>query len=93
MEVRIPISERARKYGYIIWPKRLDEALKDLLGEDTESAEVVFDGTILGRKRIDWKHRRISVGPSRTASIDAGVSEYELASSRVGHIDVSLRQG
>ncbi len=74
----VRISPRAKKYGYIIWPKALDIQMRALLG-DVLTKIVVFDGTELGTKKIDWNRRRISVGPSRTRSLAEGTMDFVLS--------------
>ena len=87
MSVRIPISNRARTYGYVIWPKKLEHDMRGVL-PDEESVHVVFNCEDLGRRRIDWKYCRISVGPSHTRCLSDGVSTFELSSPRRGLLQV-----
>lgn len=90
MSVAIPISERARKYGYVIWPKKLDADVRALLG-NVDTLTVVMDGRPLGRKRVDWKYRRISVGQSITRDIDPGRSSFDLTAPATGTLQVVSR--
>lgn len=69
MEVKIPFTDRSRRFGYLIWPKRMDADMSDLL-DRLESIEVMLDDDRLGSKRVDWKYRRISLGPRRTRALD-----------------------
>ena len=87
MAIRIPISARARKYGYVIWPKKQDEDVRKLL-PNQEGVTVVFEDSDLGKKRVDWKYRRISVGPSQTRRLDPGASTFELSSPADGRLEV-----
>jgi hypothetical protein len=92
-EVDLPATDGSRRFGYLIWPKRLDAEMSALLGEP-DSCEVVFDGRNLGEKRIDWKHRRISVGPSQTRGMDARVAAFRVRSlGAQGAISVSFTAG
>jgi len=77
MELKLPITERARKYGYIIWPKVMDRDIYGFLGE-IEKAEIWFENSLLGEKNIDWKHRRISIGYTRTRTLPANVMNFVL---------------
>ena len=86
----IPISERARKYGYVIWPKKLDRDVRALLG-DVDTLAVVMDGRSLGEKRVDWKYRRISVGQSNTRVIAPGRSSFDLTAPNVGTLQIISR--
>lgn len=81
MLAEVTISERARKYGYIIWPKRLDAVVKEILGT-SETVEIVFENEHLGAKRVDWKHRRISVGPNRTRVLGSSTSTFRLTGGK-----------
>ena len=87
MAIRIPISARARKYGYIIWAKKQDEDVRKLL-PNQEGVTVVFEDSDLGKKRVDWKYRRISVGPSQTRRLDLRASSFELSSPADGRLEV-----
>lgn len=59
--IQIKIADRARKYGYVFWTKELDSEVKSFFG-DRATVEVDFEGAALGKKNIDWKNRRISIG-------------------------------
>lgn len=74
----VPISDRARKYGYLFWPKVADADMRALLA-DAPSVEVLFDGQDLGTKKVDWKNRRISVGPLRTRTMSESAETFSLA--------------
>ena len=87
MSVSVPISERARRYGYVVWPKKLDEDIKRLVAGQ-ETIGVVFNDSDLGKKRIDWKYRRISVGPSRTRSITPTDNTFVLLLLDDGRLEV-----
>lgn len=88
MVVRIPISERARRYGYVIWPKSQDDEVKKLI-PDQEIIVVSFDNRDLGKKRVDWKYRRISVGSSHTRTLGKEISDFELRSPTSGCLQIS----
>ena len=86
----IPLTERARQYGYLIWPKKADPDIRNLLG-DKETIEVVFDGRELGRKRIDWRYRRISVGPRNTRPLPEETTTITLSVGPAGRLAVTTR--
>ena len=88
MVVSIPISDRARKYGYIIWPKKLDDCVRKLLS-DRDTVEVVLENVQLGRKRIDWKYHRISLGPTQTRRIRAVALNFHLTLLQEGRLAVT----
>lgn len=87
MSVRIPISDRARKYGYVIWPKKLEAEVKAILPQQ-ESIVVTFNDQSIGERRIDWKYRRISVGPSHTRCLPDNVSTFEVSAPSAGKVAV-----
>ena len=88
MSMNIPIPNRARKYGYVIWHKADDRGMHQLL-KDTKRVEVVFEGELLGMKRIDWKGRRISVGYDQTRPLPEDITHYSLTRSKDGRLKVS----
>lgn len=90
MTISIPISERARKYGYVIWPKKLDSQIQELLS-GRETVDVVFQNTDVGQRRIGWKYHRISIGPSHTRGLDPKIRNFELTSPRDGRLEVTCR--
>ncbi len=75
--VEFGITNRARQYGYVIWPKQSDSELRELLAE-RERIDVILNGQSLGERRVDWKYRRISVGPTATRSLGEDQSRYTL---------------
>jgi len=75
--LEIPILGRSRQYGYIYWKKDLDKKVS-VFFKDAESVSVVFDGAKLGDKKIDYKHRRISVGWRWTRNLPNGKTKFVL---------------
>jgi hypothetical protein len=47
MAANIPISGRARKYGYIIWSAGAESEIKKVL-KDKDQVKVIFDGSEIG---------------------------------------------
>lgn len=78
MSISIPILPRARKFGYVIWKRKQDFDLKTCL-KDIESADVIFEGENLGKKNIDWKYRRISLGWVRTRGIANNKNHFNIS--------------
>lgn len=85
--VRVTISERARRYGYLIWPKTLDDAVGQELGARA-TVSVVLEGKTLGEKRVDWGNRRISLGPKQTRNLPPTATTFEVSLSRDGMLVV-----
>lgn len=77
MSLSLPITNRCRKYGYLVWPKRQDEEVESVLRRQ-ENIRVIFQSKDLGEKRIDWKYRRISLGPSQTQGLDDTVCTFNV---------------
>lgn len=74
--VEIPITERARKYGYVIWRKNQDSEVRALLG-DAKSIDLC--GDIDQRsKNVDWKQRRISITYKFTRGLPKSVKRFRL---------------
>jgi len=73
----VPISPRARKYGYLIWPSSADQEIRGLLGE-SKTVQVTFRGQEAGMKNVDWKHRRISIGPRLTRELPEEMEVFAL---------------
>ena len=73
----VPISDRARRWGYLIWPHAMDAEMHTLLG-DAASVAVRFGEAELGSKTVDWMRRRISLGPRRTRAIPDPASTFVL---------------
>ena len=84
----IPLTNRARQYGYLFWPKKADPGIRSLFG-DKETIEIVFNGRELGRKRIDWRYRRISVGPRNTRPLPEETTTMTLSVDRTGRLAVT----
>jgi hypothetical protein len=76
-KVSIPITERARKYGYIFWPAALDEKMQEFF-QDVSTVNLVFQGAEHGEKNVDWAHRRISIGWRWTRNLPHDVSDFVL---------------
>ena len=73
----VPISDRARRFGYFIWPKGADAEMRALLS-DVDSMRVSFEGIDIGSKRIDWARRRISLGQSQTRRVPETAKNFVL---------------
>lgn len=73
----VPISDRARKYGYLFWPKTADADMRALLS-GAQTVELSFNGAAAGTKTVDWKHRRISVGPKLTREMPETAKSFVL---------------
>ena len=85
MELRLPISDRARKYGYIFWKKKEEKQVRKFLG-DRNDVDLFFFDEHLGNKRVDWKIRRISVGSKRTRNLPAKFKNFVLKFNAQGEI-------
>ena len=87
MEIKIPITNRARKYGYLIWPKKKEDKLKKLIG-DKDKITVTLNGYMLGTKNIGWKYCRISLGPQQTKGISVQANSFHLKITKSGELEI-----
>jgi len=78
--VEIPITERARRYGYLIWRKKQDGEVRALLGE--VGCVAICGAVEQQAKRVDWKQRRISVTYSFTRGLPGSASKFLLQRAR-----------
>jgi hypothetical protein len=76
-KLKIPITKSARQFGYIIWPPSLNERMNIFLG-GAPQVHLIFMGADLGKKNVDWKYRRISIGYRWTHRLPDEVSAYIL---------------
>jgi hypothetical protein len=81
--MRVEISERAKKWGYLMWPKDQDDDVETLLGS-RQDVRLVFRGTDHGQKRIDWKYRRISIGYRWTRMLPKEFSVFVVSLKKGG---------
>lgn len=73
----IPISKRAKEYGYVIWHKGQDSMVRALLA-DKQRFRVFLQGSDRGEKNVDWAHRRISIGYKWTRQLPENATNYHL---------------
>jgi len=90
MAIEIPISNRARQYGYIFWAKTMDPEVKKFLGK-REKVDVWFEDSNIGTKNVDWKYRRISVGHRQTRRLSAKVSSFQLRFDKKGVLRINCK--
>lgn len=66
--MNICITKSARQYGYIIWNNKKDADMEKMLAGLT-MVDVCFNGFNLGKKNIDRKYHRISLGYKLTRAL------------------------
>lgn len=86
-ELALPFTATARKYGYVLWSKHHDTAVRGLLGGAGE-VNLTLPGNIQQHKAVDWKHRRISVGYSVTRGLPATVTTVRLSAPSRGQVRI-----
>lgn len=86
----LPITNTARKYGYIIWSKKNTEFAEMLKGLDY--VDVYFNGLNIGKKKIDWKHNRISIGYKFTRALPDNVKNYSITIENKSILRVECEQ-
>ena len=64
----IPITKGARQYGYLIWNNKIGPTIEKMLAGLTE-VNVCLNGFNLGKKNIDRKYHRISLGYKLTRAL------------------------
>lgn len=89
-EVIIPITKRAREYGYVIWKKNNDLQMRQLLGKREEISVILFGGKH-GTKRVDWKYGRISIGYRWTRQIEEEKINFILRINRRGELEITCK--
>lgn len=89
-QIEIPLNNRARTYGYIIWRKKDDEAMSQLIGK-SKVLDIEVGNTVQKAKRIDIDQRRISLGYRMTKSFDKQHTYYVLECPKPGRLRVSTR--
>jgi len=66
--MKVEFTKRSREYGYFIWPRRQDKEFESVFGNLTE-IDFYLGDWFLGKKRIDRKYRRISLGYKYTKAL------------------------
>ncbi len=89
MDLVLRLTNTARKYGYILWPKERDEELRHLFGNHNDVTLLLPNGTAK-RSRVDWRHHRISVGYAVTRPLEAQVATISLKALDDGRIGVTF---
>jgi hypothetical protein len=87
MTLRIPFTDRCRKYGYIFWFKQDAKEASRFFG-DRDSVVVWLNDSLIGTRRIDWKYHRISLGWAKTRSQPSGAVAFRLSFRRDGSLKV-----
>lgn len=77
----IHITKGARRYGYLIWNNQTDVDMEKMLVGLSE-VDVRFNGFMLGKKNIDRKYHRISLGYKLTRALP-----YEHDTFSISYID------
>ena len=90
MKLTLPIADRARKYGYITWKQHMDKEVEIFFG-DRKEAEVYFNDSLIGTKKIDWKFRRISLGYTTTRNLPINSKEFLLKFDQKGRLRISCQ--
>ena len=75
--MRIKITKGARQYGYVIWNKEHLKSIETMLN-GRNSVDVIFNGFSLGKKNIDRKYHRISLGYKMTRAMPSHHNTYSL---------------
>lgn len=76
-KMRLLITKGARQFGYVIWNKKLNSEMNQIIG-DRDSVTVNFNGFNLGSKKVDRKYYRISLGYKLTRALPENHNYYSL---------------
>ncbi|MEQ8850963.1 MAG: hypothetical protein RIB32_04190 [Phycisphaerales bacterium] len=86
--VSFPFTDRARRFGYVIWPKKRQAEVTELV-RGAEQIQVVLNGANLGKKRVDYKYCRISVGRTSMTGLADEASTTKLSGDGQSlHVDI-----
>lgn len=88
--VEVEITKRARQYGYVFWKRRQDEAMAKLL-RNKKAVDVVFMNANHGKKNVDWRYRRISVGWRWTRPLPESKKVFVLKMSKSNELEIQCR--
>jgi hypothetical protein len=88
--VEVEITKRARQYGYVFWKRRQDEAMSKLLGK-RDTVDVVFMNGEHGKKNIDWRYRRISIGWRWTRPLPESKKFFVLKMSKSNKLEIQCK--
>lgn len=90
IQLKMPITKTARKYGYIIWSKkRHGERMMAILANRSH-IDIEWGATKFPKKTIEYKHYRISVGYTLTREIDKNCGYYVITSHKPGTMTVTF---
>lgn len=82
-EIKLPITNTGRKYGYIAWHKKDDPQVRAFLGNN-EYINLDVGDKKSTQKRIDWERRRIGITYTLTRHLSTNVTSYVLSKSNRG---------
>ena len=85
----LPITNAARKYGYITWTKKYDAEVHKVLGEKI-NIDLIIGDKKLKQKTIDWKRRRIGITYSLTRNLPANLNSYVISKTKNGKFHLSF---
>ena len=66
--IKVPITKRARTYGYVIWTSKTEATIEDFF-RGKQTVHLTLNGNNLGPKNISYAYRRLSLGVSKMKAI------------------------
>ena len=78
MSMDMPITQSARRYGYVFWLGEMDSQMQRWFARG-KRIPVVFQGKPIGERSIDWSRRRIYVGIPNTQAIAPDRSTFRIS--------------
>lgn len=88
--MKVEFTKRSREYGYFIWPRRRDKEFESVFGNLTE-ADFYLGDWFLGKKRIDRKYRRISLGYKYTKALPESTKVLIAARKDLGSVIIKYK--
>ncbi len=88
--IEIPITARARTYGYIIWSRKQTVDMELFVGKNVTIDIETSDG-LTKTKRVDRKQKRISLGYKFTRALEKRHTVFILTRLKPGRISLSTR--
>ncbi|WP_028130619.1 hypothetical protein [Selenomonas sp. AE3005] len=76
--MKLKIAKSARKFGYLIWNNKTNDDMEKLLSEKSY-VQVILNGFNLGKKHIDRKYYRISLGYKFTRSLPSEHDTFNIS--------------
>ena len=75
-DIIIPITETARKYGYIIWKRKDEEQMTKLFNNKDKLTFLILGNSLTNK--VDYKRRRIAITYTISRSINKKYNFFKI---------------